>query len=349
MIKTKIKSQSGIDLKGSQQFYEFYDKSLDIRFWGSDNLYPQQLRALVQTSPSLASCTNRLQNFLYGEGASGNGIIDDQTFKMLCNDYSIFCACALFIYYNQLGDIVGCQYIPVETIRLGECGSNGLYTYCYYSPDWSNSMTVNKRRVNSKTDKKKFWMFTDDMETRLRRMQEPAYAGGEVLFLSNTNSYPQEKFRSCLNYISSQVGITNHVTRLIRNSFCSSAILSVPAQSETDLDLLSNDLNSLVGDENAYKVMILSTSDEAKPQLLTLDNPDSSQELVTVNELIDKAVVNCFNQSAFLRLSEGSLGFGSEAISEIYEYYNKVIKTDVADLTNFLRKIDPNFTIYSLK
>lgn len=341
-----IISQSGIKVKTSADFYEGYDSSLDIRKYGSDNLYPQALRRFYETSKSFSACADRMQSFLFGLGTPST-IISNKVLSLILRDYTIYGGFALHIQYNGLGDITGINYIPFETIRLGEQGTNGLYTYCYYSPDWSNQKTINKKKIESKKNKIKYWMFTPSIETRLNRIvnAEGEYAG-EVLYFSNTISYPREIVRSVITDISAEVGISNILYRDVRSSFMPSSVLAVPRQSDEDLDELGDNIAALQGDDNAHKILMLSFSTpDDKPEVLNLSGQDYTEKVSKYSELIKASITKAYNQEAFLRLEEGSLGFSTDVISQVYHYYNYQLRNIRSEITSVLRMIDPMFEL----
>lgn len=343
-----INSQTGVKIKLPEPFCENYDSTLDIRRYGQDNLYPQHLLQYVQTSENFMSCSTRFADFLKGQSLYSNDVLDIKDIHAVIRDYSIFNGFALFVQYNGLGDIIKATHVPFETIRLGEKGENGIYTYCYICEDWSMKSTVNKKQI-SKKNIKRSWMFSESVETRLRRMQDSDYIGGEILYYSNTKSYPVERVRAALNYVSSEVGISNILYRDIRTNFLQSSVLCIPRQSDEDYNEFTENLTSLQGDEHAFKILTVEfSSKEDKPEVLNLNAEHYIDEVLKVSDKIRRAIIHCYNQEAFLRLEDGSLGFGSQAISEIYRFYNKQIESDRNVIIETLRLVYPEFDIEPL-
>lgn len=335
-----VKSQSGIRIEMPERFSEQYNSTLDCRFYGSDNLYPYHLHDLYETSPTLQGCVNRLRDFLIGSGSTGK-FIDHKTFQMLMQDYALYGGYALYVSSNGLGQIVGVRYVPFESIRLGEQGADGRYTYCYYSADWAQIKTVNKKRVNAR-DAERYFMFSDDEPTRARRFNETGK--GEVLYFSNTMSYPSEAARSCINYISTEVGVSNLVYRDTRCSFMNSSVLAIPRQSDDDSNEFIENLEMLQGDTNSFKILTIEFSSlEDKPELIDLAGKDYTDRILRLSEDARQHIIRAFGQEAFIRLSEGGLGFGSETISEIYKFYNKQIGPMREAVLSCLRRVDPEF------
>lgn len=348
MSNKYILSQSDIKIKPSERFFECFNSSLGIRMSGRDNLYLNHLKDFAETSPTLNSCVNRQTQFLIGK-TQASKLISKKLLKAIITDFSIFGGFALFVQYDGLGEVGRLTPIPFETIRLGEQGQGGLYTYCYYSPDWSEQTTINKKKVNKK-DAKKYWMFTNDVDTRLRRMNEPNYGGGEVLYFSNTLSYPTEKYRAALSYVSAEIGVSNILYRDVRCSFMPSCALAIPRQSDGDNDEFQENLAKLQGDASSYKVLTIEfSSTDDKPEVLPLQQTDYVDRVLKTNETAKDAIVRCFGQEGFNRLEDGSLGFGSEAINEIYSFYNFQLETERLDIQETLQIVDPTFKFERIK
>lgn len=335
-----VKSPTGIKIDMPDRFSEQYNASLDCRFYGSDNLYPQHVHDLYETSPTLQGCVNRLRDFLIGSSSVGK-FIDHKMFHMLMQDYALYGGFALYVMPNGLGNIIGVRYIPFESIRLGEQGADGTYTYCYYSPDWGQIKTVNKKRVNVK-DAVRYFMFTEDEPTRARRFNETGK--GEVLYFSNTVSYPSEPVRACINHVSTEVGVSNLIYRDTRCSFINSSVLAIPRQSDDDSNEFIENLEQLQGDSNSFKILTIEySSQDDKPELIDLQGKDYTDRILKLSNEARLNIVRAFNQESFVRLEDGSLGFGSETISEIYKFYNRQIAPMRDAALVYLRKVDPDF------
>lgn len=348
MSKT-ILSTTDIKIETPKRFSESYDKQLNIRKFGDDNLFPQHINDFYNSSPTFHSCVQRMSDFLFGEGIK-NSLIDNKLLRSIIDDYAKFNGFSLFVSYNGLGDIDSVQYIPFETIRLGEQGNNGIYTYCYYCPDWSSQTTINKKKVDAKKQKQKYWMFTNDIETRLRRMVDDDYQGGEILYYSNTISYPTPKVNSVLNYVSCEIGLSNLTYRDVRCGLIPSSIVAVPSQSDEDFENLMNNFASLQGDEQSFKILAIQyNSKDDLPQLLNLNGEDYTNKFDTIGKICESKIQKSYNQESFKRLEDGSLGFGSEAISDIYNFYNFQLKTERKNIENCLKQIDSNIELIEIR
>lgn len=344
-----LQSTTGIKIKAPDKFYEQYDSSLKIRRYGADNLFPQTINDFYNTSPTFNSCAERLASFLFGEG-SDSKIINNKILKSILTDYAKFNGFALHIQYNGLGDIININYVPFETIRLREQGTNGKYTYCYYCSDWSGQTTINTKKVNPQKDRVKYFIYTDNLETRLQRINSCAgdYLG-EILYFSNTISYPVSPVNSVLNYVSAEIGLSNIIYRDVRSNFTPSSVIAIPKQSEEDYNAFAQNLSDLQGDESSFKILMMEfNSADDKPEVLNLQGEDYWVRYQGIISECKSKIVGAFHQEQFIRLEDGSLGFGSEAIAEIYKFYNFFLRGIRKEIISVLKSIDPIFDIKEL-
>lgn len=345
-----MNSQTGIKLKSVKPFYDFYDRGKRIRYFGADNLFPNSLKTYLDVSPSLAECVNRKAMFL--GLVSGNGLITQEIYKKLIADYALFNGFALYLMYDSEGNVQSVEYIPFETIRLGERGQLGNYTNVKYCADWSGIDTVNTKRISS-SQATTFPLWSDSKEVTLSRCKtadsEDKCYNCIFYYNGSTTVYPQSPLVPVLNYASTEVGLANLVYRDVRTNFTPSKIIAYQKQSESDENSFLDGLRELQGDENAYKVLTMSyASVEEKPEILDFAPEDYTQRIDTVSTLCKNNIFSAFNQTQFLRLSDGGLGFSSDIISEIYKYYNNLLSAERSNIENALRNFDAQLTINKL-
>lgn len=338
-----MKSSTGINIKSAPRFFDFYNSNYRCRYYGDDNLYPQHLQNFLQGSPSLAECVDRKASFL--GNAENFSVFDKKDIEQIMQSYSLFGGFAILLTYNILGDIQTVSPIPFETIRLGEKGEDGIITYCYYCADWAGLDTINTSKIYPNTDKKKYYLYTDSIETRLNRLgNDTSYS--DVMYFSNRTTYPNSPATSVINYISSEVGIANLMYRNVRTNFTPSMVISHIRQSEETERALEENLGRLQGDENALKIMSFSYSSiDEKPEAINLSPSDYTERCKDASDACRSAIFSAFNQTQFLRLSDGSLGFGSDTILEIFKYYNFFLASERQTLQAELNKIDPNLIL----
>lgn len=352
MATKQVPIPSGVNLIVSESRVEDYDKNLKIRKIGSDNLYYQHVSDFLSTSPTLAMCVSREVDTLFGEYQHKTGFLTDQLVYQLLQDYSLFRGFALHVNYNFLGDVDCVDYIPFSQLRLGEQNAQGIYTSVFYCPDWAGKKTANGNRIDPKRSMVKYYTFTDNVDVRLRRIEAvggPENYQGEILYYSNTNGYPVAPVDSVLQYVSAEVGLGNLVFRDVRCSFLPSAIVNIPMNSGIDEDTFAEQLSSLQGDTNAGRlIMFASASTDEKPEAVSLTTEGTDTRYENAKADCKNRIIDVYNQQCFTRLAEGSLGFGSEAISSIYKYYSWSLRPKRNKIVSVLQQIDPTFDLPEL-
>lgn len=350
MALKKINSLQGVDIKLPNAFAESYDNTYKIRKYGSDNLFPQQVRQFYRASPTLHKCVSRLAEHLFGEYEE-TGLLNAKIVEAICLDYSLYGGCALHVNYDAFGEIAVVDYVPFETVRLGEQGANGLYTQCTVCPDWSGNKTVNKRVVKPSTDKTVYWCFTSNIETRLRRMEQAGGAEnyiGEILYISNTLSYP-ESIDAILPIVSMEIGIVNALYRDVRCNAQPSMVVSI-ARGDDNADQFADNLSKIQGDLNLGKIILYEyASMDEKPELLNLSPENYDQRFEQSKEYVRSKILGFFKQEVFSKIEDGSLGFSSNIIADAYTFYNFSIRPIRQKLVNAIKVIDANFDLPELQ
>lgn len=347
----KVSSLAGVEIKLPNRFAEEFDTTNGYRRYGSDNLYPQQIKDMFRASPTLNKCVTRLAEHLYGEYEE-KGLLTSAIVDAVCQDMALFGGFCLHINYNLVGDIDSINYVPFESIRLGEQNPQGLYTYCFYCPDWSGTKTANRKKINPKQDVQRYWMYTDSVETRLRRMEAVGgnenYAG-EMLYVSNTISYPTS-IESILPLVSMELGIINALYRDVRTNCHQAMIVSIPRGDE-NAEQFGEQLAQLQGDTNLGKIALYEyASLEEKPEMLNLSSENYDGRFENSKDYIVSKVLGFFKQEAFVKLESGTYGvFSAGKVAEIYSYYNFSIRPLRRKIESALKRIEPTFELPELE
>lgn len=346
MADKKINSLQGVDVRLPNQFYEEYDRTNDYRRYGYDNLYPQQVRQFFKASPTLNKCVTRMAENLFGN-YRGVGLLSPKLVEKLIGDYCLFGGFALHVTYSAFGEVDGCNYVPFESIRLGEQNAQGVYTYCYYCADWSGTKTANRKKINPRQDSERFWIFTSDVETRLQRMESVGGAEnykGEIMYFSNTISYPTS-IESILPIVSMECGIINALYRDVRCNAMPSMIVSVPLNSANNDDFAEN-LAKLQGDCSVGKIALYEyASAEEKPEMMNLSTESYDSRFENSKVYIESKIVGFFKQEVFSRIESGALGFSTDIVEDAYRFYNFSLRPQRRKIEAELRKIEPSFTL----
>ena len=116
-----------------------------IKF-GVDNLFPQQLIELYDSSAMNHTCIDAIQDGIYGEGIveyggeyiNTDGETIDNIFEKISLDYTLFGGYALNLIWNKEGTrIAEIYHLPFANVRSGKPDEEDRVHSYYYSSDWS--------------------------------------------------------------------------------------------------------------------------------------------------------------------------------------------------------------------
>ena len=116
-----------------------------IKF-GVDNLFPQQLIELYDSSAMHHTCVEAIQDGIYGEGIveyggeyiNTDGETIDNIFEKISLDYTLFGGYALNLIWNKEGTrIAEIYHLPFANVRSGKPDEEDRVHSYYYSSDWS--------------------------------------------------------------------------------------------------------------------------------------------------------------------------------------------------------------------
>ncbi len=116
-----------------------------IKF-GVDNLFPQQLIELYDSSAMNHTCIDAIKDGIFGEGIieyggeyiNTQGESIDDIFAKISLDYTLFGGYALNLIWNKEGTrIAEIYHLPFANVRSGKPDEeDNIHSY-YYSSDWS--------------------------------------------------------------------------------------------------------------------------------------------------------------------------------------------------------------------
>lgn len=240
---------------------ETYDRGGWLKY-GDDNLYPQYLRGLAETSPVHGALTKGIAKMIAGKTISASNVIEqgkmkalkvDRIWKAICNDIELFGGC----YIERIKTLDGqgvarVEYLPFENCRLAMDEYSNV-TGVYYSRDWyAYTKPVNKPRF-----------------IPLKGLQPEAKSEVVISFIEECTSkfYPQPSYQSALTYIELDREIGKyHVSRIL-NGFFPSTIISLfnGEPDPTEKQKMINYFNGQVGSEQSGKIFFLFNEAGATP------------------------------------------------------------------------------------
>jgi hypothetical protein len=250
--------------------------------YGRDNLFPQYLNELAETSPVHGSLTISISDMIAGKGLTSNA----QERVDALDLYSAYYAASFdykkyggfyleVIYTNDRQSIAKVKHIPFQECRLAVEGEEETIIGIYHSEDWANI----RRKKNKPTFIPKF---------------HPASAVNEpkqIYYCYNYTSgqfYPRPDYWSAVNYIEleRQVGIY-HVNNILNGLFPSFIISFFNGQVEPQqqIDIKRDWERLLTGAKNAGKfLMTFNERETPKPEIESFPLSDADKQYQFLSE-----------------------------------------------------------------
>ena len=346
-VKTAKKPQKRIDIS--------YVSRFKMQAYGNDNLYPQNLRAITQSSGTAELCLARYTKFIEGYGfvdesfselvANHRGETADDVLHNVAADLARFGGFAVHVNYNVLGEITTMAHVPFENCRLEEPDDAGHVAHIIVHADWTGKTTRMGKvlRVSEETIDR-ICVFDPRPEVVLSQME---LAGGisqykgQILWFSmaGAGTYPTPIYDAVVTEISTDEGLGNVKYRNVRNNFLVSCMLvtkrGIPridteTGEEEEREMISaDDLKVFQGDENTGKIMLVEVeNDEDKPEILAFPTKNYDKDFQTTDASVIERIYAQFHQELFHAIRMGKLGFSGDVMRDAYEYYAGEVTTE---------------------
>jgi len=327
-----------------------YNKQLDIRAYGTDNLYPNNSHILALNSGAVKQCINIYANFIFGQGMteSGqfwkqkvniNGLRVDQFVRGIVQQYSVHDAFAFLVGYNGFLEPASVTIIPFETLRFPKADDSDIVTTVKYYKDWSER-NIKKEKI------KEFNLYNPDKEIIARQIELAGGLGkwaGQIFYYGANGEakYAHNSFHAVL-----EDAITDVKTKKGRNSSASTNFMppviiqfpftfaSVTPYQESDPkgerykgEVMAS-LLEFQGHENAGRLMVIeNTSKDEKGNMIPFKiDKIEPQDYEATFSAIQQTVKQNIRENYMIPevLFVLGKGFTSDEIVNGYNYYNNI-------------------------
>ena len=352
--------------KAPQRIDVGYLSTLGIKAYGANNLYPQQAKAILDSSSTGAQCADRYARFIEGDGIA-NAIIynlvvnhygetTDDILTAVCQDLANYGGFALHVNYDLNCQICEVQHVPFENCRLQEDDDSGYIAHVVTHPDWQGRRTRNGKILKvSKDTIATYDRFNSD--PTIVRAQINAVGGidhykGQILWVSTAgrDRYPIPKYDRVLTDLSTDEGLSNIKFRNARCNFLSSAfVISKTSQTLNENDAerqaieargFAEDLAQFQGDETSNVLISLTVAnDEEKPEIVEFPTKNFDKDFQVTDASVVERIYCAFEQEPFLCIRSGKLGFSGTTIHDCYSYYSSLVSKEQRIIERALTKI----------
>lgn len=345
-----------------------YLSTLNVQAYGKDNLYPQRMFNLIQGSSIGSSCCDRYQTFIEGNGLNNTSFSEyicnrseetiDDLFRLIARDMALYHGFALHVNYNMLCEVTEVSHIPFQSCRLEEETLDGKVVYINIHPDWTGHKTRKGRYVRvTKDNVKKIHVFNPNKKVVMAQIVAAGGItnyNGQIMWFSMDGKweYPRPIYDKVITNLSIDEGLDNVNYRNVRNNFLVAGMLIHKKGSGIGLDdngrplerattdAISESLNIFQGDENACAIMDVTVEqDEDAPQFTAFEANNFDKKFENTERSTTKKIYTAFGQEIFYRITEGSVGFSTQIMSEAFRFYSSYTSSERRAISRALRKI----------
>ena len=341
--------------KAPQRIDVSYLATLGIKAYGRNNLYPQQAKAILDSSSTGAQCADRYARFIEGQGIANSIIYDlevnhygettDDILTAVAQDLANYGGFALHVNYDLNCQICEVQHVPFESCRLQEDDDSGYIAHIVTHPDWQGRTTRNGKILRVSRDTiTTFDRFNAD--PNIVRAQINAAGGidhykGQIMWVSTAgrDRYPLPKYDRVLTDLSTDEGLSNVKFRNVRCNFLPSAfVISKTSQALNEEDEakqaiqargFAEDLAQFQGDETSNVLISLTVAnDEEKPEIVEFPVKNFDKDFDVTDKSVVERIYCAFEQEPFLCIRSGKLGFSGTTIHDCYSYYSSLVSKE---------------------
>lgn len=352
-----------------------YNSNFNVQWYGDDNLYPQRMKRLILNSPTGATCLERYQTFIEGNGfydtafsefvCNRNEQTVDDILRLITSDIAYHNGFALRVYYDLTCKITDIQYVPFDCCRLEEEDDTGGVSYINYHVDWSGNKTRKGKKVQvDKKNIRKFYRFNPIPEVVRSEMMKDGVFGekidvtkyrGQMIWVSmdGHNTYPRSIYDKVATNLSIDEALDNIKYRNVRNNFLVSGMLvrkkgtgaldgTYDAEEDVSLedDEFTKALRDFQGDDNACAIMEVEVeTDEEVPTFVKFEGANFDKKFETTEASTTERIYSAFGQEPWYTLRIGKVGFSGDILAQAYEYYNSYVAPQRRAISRCLQKV----------
>lgn len=295
--------------------------------YGADNLFPQYLIDLYQSSPTHTALITSIAQMIYGEGfmpldldsrlAFDSWDMNDQLRKC-CLDFKIQGGFALEVQWSlDRSRISNVSHLPFENLRACEVGEDEKVYQYKYSTDWKDD-SVEVQTIHCFSPD-----YKDEWPTQVLYVKP---------FSPGSFYYPKPDYIGAINYVEleKEIGIyhINNIQNGLSPSFSIHFKNGIPPVEERNQ--IRNDIEAqMTGTKGAGKVWITySDLPEQKPDFEPIPLSDADKQYQFLSEEVTSKIMighRVTNPMMFGVLVPGKLGGSTELEQSNQIFYDHVV------------------------
>ena len=291
--------------------------------FGKDNLYPDKIIELFNTSAMNGTAINSIKDAVIGEGIVDYGemVINplgdslNDLYERISLDYCLFGGYSINAIWNRGGDkVVELYHLPFEKVRSGKLNEEDNVEDYYYSSNWSNTRKYKPVRYKS-------FSSTDNKGENASQIYYCFdYTPGNMI-------YPLPAYVGALNDIQLDARISKYHNANISNGFAGGIMINMPNGEPTpdEQRALYKDLtNAFTGEDNAGRLFVsFSEGAELAPQIQAITSANDDY-YTTLETRISSRILTAHRITSGRLIGvrdEGGLGNNADEIEVAYTHF----------------------------
>jgi len=291
----------------------------DWVYYGEENLFPERLIKLYDSSAMHATCINAIKDGIFGEGVKliGDEYINtkgetiDDIFEKIVLDYTLYNAYSLNVVWNKEGNAIAEVYhLPFNNVRSGKMDEDDQIIEYFYSSRWDNlrKYPAQAYRAFDATDNK------GDNASQIFYYYN---------YTPGNDFYPLPAYVAGLNDVELDSKVSRFHVNNISNGLAPSLFISfkngIPTP-EQRRDVYSEIESTFSGEENAGRFFLSFSDADTAPEVTPITAANDSYYL-TLEERITSRILTAhrITSPALLGIKE-STGFSSTADEILVAY-----------------------------
>ncbi len=310
-----------------------------VRF-GYDNLYPQMVLDLANSSPLQKSILENKLSYLWGAGLAPTvksvhtpNLRESwgELVQKVMYDYVYLNAFAMQVVLNESGNRFSFFYQPIDQVRLGQYNSNNVIEKAYLCTNWAkanmqrNVVTIKMWGSETPTKGERYLMY-------FKKHQLGQYY------------YAIPEWMAAANYVAADAALSQYYNNYIHNNFSANLAIRFPIEpsEEKKEELYKNLMASFGGSENAGNIICLFGENGSLPEISAIESVNADLynsvsdtiklALVSANRLTSPILAGISTSSGFSSKSE-------EIIAATVQYRLTVINNERQFIMNAMNDL----------
>lgn len=284
----------------------------DWVYFGEDNLYPQKLIDLYDSSAMHHTAIQAIKDGIIGEGiklvggeyVNSQGETVDEIFEKVALDYALYQGYALNVIFNKEGTrIAEIYHLPFAKVRSGKMDEEDQVTEYFYSSDWSNTRKYKPLALRA----------FDPTDNKGDNASQIYYCKG---YTPGNDFYPLPEYQGAVNDIDLDARVSRFHNANISNGLAPSMFVQfrngVPTPEERR-EIYREIEQTFTGEENAGRFFLAFSEPGKELEVTPIENANDDY-YITLEQRISSRILTAHRITSPLLLGiKDAAGFSSNA------------------------------------